>query len=146
MIRIVDKTNTEDWQPYTQEITKTALPREEDQFISQLTMDSHRLEEDEDLQFSQDSIQADEAIHKIPDIQDEKIKEREDTDERNNEREVNVSHDVSLNDTPGKDLVAQLIQYNIKINQDSRDYGASPRQEQHDETSQYQDSDEDYDE
>ena len=70
----------------------------------------------------------------------------EDTEEMNNERELEKSRDESLNDTPGKDLATQVLQYNAKINQNSPDYGDSPIQEQQDVSSQYPDSSEDFDE
>ena len=134
VIRIVDKTNTEEWPPYRQEVTKTALVNEQENFISQLTMDSPKLDIEEDIHFSQDSIKADEVIQEIPEISEDIIKDSADKEENTDGQEVERSYDTSLNDTPGKVLVEQITQYNRKINQDSPDYGESPIQKQHDET------------
>ena len=73
VIRIVYKTNTEEWQPCIQDGTKKVLVSEEENFISQLPMDSQRINGEEDIQFSQDSIKASEEIHEIPDIPEEAI-------------------------------------------------------------------------
>jgi hypothetical protein len=146
VIRIVDKTNTETWPPYTESVQKKEAVIEEENFISQLTMDSNRIDIEEDIQLSQDSLKASEEIHDIPEIPEETTKSREVSEAMNNAREVEESRDESLNDTPGKDLATQVAQYNMRINQDSPDYGDSPIQEQQEGSSQYQDSDEDFDE
>ena len=71
VLQKVDKTNTEEWPPYTQDVQKKASVSEEENYISQLTMDSQRIDVEEEIQFSQDSIKASEEMHDIPDIPEE---------------------------------------------------------------------------
>ena len=48
-------------------------------------MDSPKLDVEEDIHFSQDSIKVDEAIQEIPVIPEETIKDREDKEEKNDD-------------------------------------------------------------
>ena len=58
-------------------------------------MDSHRIDIEEDIQLSQDSLKASEEMHDIPEIPEETTKSREVSEAMNNEREVEESRDES---------------------------------------------------
>jgi hypothetical protein len=150
---VMDKKRTEDGSSEHPDNKSIDFNSTDENYLSQLTMDSQTPEIEDERQLSQESVKESEVISKIPEIT-ERIEKRDESDmplmelqetqkKIAEETYVNESTDYSINDTPGKDIARQISKYNEQMNQDSPFYGDIPIQEQREIQNQYQDSEDD---
>ena len=111
-----------------QEKSSDIIPME-DNYMSQLTLDSQQLDTDDNYQFSQESHKGTiiqpttEIMNGYPSTHIDTTKDIRSTEVIEGDR------DDSMNDTPGKDVSDQVDNYNERMNTSFPEYDDTPRQD-----------------